>query len=98
MKNEFKEANESSNLLFNQALLVAVELSKAQAIVEHAFGAADIAMTAIEKSDHLKLPEIARETLQIARHAATEILKNAKREAEEMLRLTNERVGEQPRN
>jgi TRAP-type mannitol/chloroaromatic compound transport system substrate-binding protein len=86
--------NDAANLLFNQALVVVVEITKAQAIVELAFNAAEVSMSAMEQHNHTKLLEVAKETLRISRHTATEILKNAKKETEELLQQANRVIGD----
>lgn len=93
MQEKSKSDNEAASLLFNQALLTAVEISKAEAIVDLAFSAAETAMNAIEKSGDVRLLGVAKETLDVARHAAAGMLGSAKKEAEEMVRLTNQSIG-----
>ena len=94
MQSNSNSDKDAATLLFNHALLVAVEVGKAEAIVELAFTAAEVAMNAIGKSDQTKLPQVTRETLNISRHAAAEVLSNAKKEAEEMVRLANKCIGD----
>lgn len=93
MQNQSNPSDAVAKALFNQALVVTVELTKAEAIVDHAFGAAEAAIFAAEQSSQSKLLEIARETLNIARHTASEMLLSAKKEAEEMLRQSNQAIG-----
>lgn len=94
MREESKPEREASKLLFNKALFTAVEISKAEAIVDLAFTAAEVAINAIEKSDDVKLIGVAKETLGVARRAAAGMLSDAQKEAEEMVRLTNQEIGD----
>lgn len=90
MQEESRPDKEVEKLLFNQALRTAVEVSKAEAIVDLAFAAAEVAINATEKSSDVKLLGIAKETLNVARVAATSILSGAKKEAEKMMQLINQ--------
>jgi hypothetical protein len=94
MQTETKPKKQTAQLIFNQALFTAVGVNKAEAIVDLAFAAAEVAMNKIEKSGDVKLVGIAKETLDVARRAAAEILNDAKKEAEEMVRLTNQEIGD----
>lgn len=90
MKFKKNAPHEAAQLILKQAELVAAEVSRVEAIVDHAIGAAAIAMATVGKSDSLELAEHAKETLRVAREAASEVLHAAKIEAEKTLRLARE--------
>ncbi len=76
-----------AQIILKQAELVALEVAKAEAIVDHAIGAAAMAMAATGATGASELTEYARETLQVARSAAAKVLQAAKKEAEVTLQL-----------
>jgi hypothetical protein len=76
-----------AQIILKQAELVALEVAKAEAIVDHAIGAAAMAMAATGITGTPALTEYARETLHVARSAAAKVLQVAKKEAELTLHL-----------
>lgn len=79
--------NDAAQRILKQARLTALEVIRTEAIVDHALGAAAVAMEAIERSDSAQLAAAAKETLHVARRAAADVLNVAKAEANETLRI-----------
>jgi hypothetical protein len=87
MPKKQRKIDEAARHILKQAKLVAMEVARVEAIVDHAIGAAAFAMAAVGKSDSSELAESAKETLHVAKKAAAQVLQVAKREAEKALML-----------
>lgn len=84
----------SAQLILKQVELVALEVARAEAIVDHALGAAAMAMAAKGITGTSELTEYAKEILQVARNAAAKVLQVAKKEAHLTLELANKLASE----
>lgn len=80
--------SDAAQRILEQAKLTAKEVARAEAIVDLALAAAASAMTTIERSDGVQMAAAAKETLQVARRAAADVLNVAKAEAIATLRIT----------
>lgn len=69
-----KAHDQQALIILRQAELVALEVAKAEAIVDHAIGAAAMAMAATGATGTSELTDHARETLHVARSAAAKVL------------------------
>ncbi len=79
--------NDAAQRILEQAKLTAKEVARAEAIVDLALAAAASAMTTIERSDGVQMAAAAKETLQVARCTAADVLNVAKAEAIATLRI-----------
>jgi hypothetical protein len=77
----------AARLILKQAALVASEVARAEIIVNNAIGVAELVMAATGIAGSADMTESAKETLQVARIAATKVLQVAKKEAELTLLL-----------
>lgn len=79
--------SDAAQRILEQAKLTAKEVARAEAIVDLALSAAASAMTTIERSGSVQIAAAAKETLQVARRAAADVLNVAKAEAIATLRI-----------
>lgn len=85
---KMQETNDLAvQLILKHAELVAIDVARAEAIVDYAIQAAAIAMTANGDLGAAESESSAKEVLQVARNAAAKVLQVAKQEAELTLRL-----------
>lgn len=87
MNEQNLQPDKAAQRILSQARQIAKEVTRAEAIVDLALAAAASAMATIGRSDSEQLAATAKETLCVARRAAADVLKVAKAEANETLRI-----------
>lgn len=87
MPKKQSEIDAAARNILRQAKVVAMEVARIEAIVNHAIGAAAFAMAAVGQTGSAELADAAKETLHVAKKAAAQVLQVAKREAEKALML-----------
>ncbi|WP_157673059.1 hypothetical protein [Curvibacter sp. AEP1-3] len=94
-----KTDEQSMQKILKQAELVALDVARAEAIVDHALEAAAMAMAAKGTVGASEMTEYAKEILQVASSAAKKALQVAKKEAHITLelasKLAKERLAEE---
>lgn len=80
----------SAQIVLKQAELVALQVARAEAIVDYAMGAAAMVMSSKTMAGTSELAESAKEILQVARNSAATVLQVARIEAEVTLRLARD--------
>jgi hypothetical protein len=80
----------SAQIVLKQAELVALEVTRAAAIVDYAMGAAAMVMSSKTMAGTSELADSAKEILQVARNSAATVLQVAKKEAEVTLCLARD--------
>ncbi|NBW50715.1 MAG: hypothetical protein EBR49_11625 [Betaproteobacteria bacterium] len=80
---------QSMQRILQQAELVALDVARAEAIVDHALEAAAMAMAAKGIVGTSEMTAYAREVLQVASSAAKKVLQVAKKEAQVTLELAS---------
>jgi antitoxin component HigA of HigAB toxin-antitoxin module len=84
-----KTDDPSMQKILKQAELVALDVARAEAIVDHALEAAAMAMAARGTVGTSEMTEYARQLLQIASGSAKKVLQVAKKEAQITLELAS---------